>query len=141
MRMQELENARLVREAYEAFIRGNIPTLLDYYDDDIVWLPSNGAGAQVPTSGRRQGKAAVAEFYKLVGDNFKFSRFEATDFIASGDKVVMLGHYTATTPLNRTVDSDFAMVLTMKNGKVIQFQEFTDSAALNAAFAIEAATV
>jgi ketosteroid isomerase-like protein len=33
------------------------------------------------------------------------------------------------------------MVVTIKNGKVTQFQEFTDSAAMNAAFAIDAAAV
>ena len=30
---------------------------------------------------------------------------------------------------------DFAMVFTLKDGKVIRFREFTDSAAINAAFA------
>jgi ketosteroid isomerase-like protein len=139
--MQETDNVRLTREAFEAFTRGDIPTLLSYYDDDIVWRPVTGAGAHVPVAGRRQGKPAVADFFRLVAENFNFSRFETTDHIASGDKVVTLGHYTATTPMNRTIDSDFAMVVTIKNGKVTQFQEFTDSAAMNAAFAIDAAAV
>jgi len=139
--MQETDNVRLTRETFEAFIRGDIPTLLSYYDDDIVWEPAYGASGHVPTAGRRQGKAAVAEYFRLVAENFNISRFETTDFIGSGDKVVTLGHYTATTPMNRTIDSDFAMVATIKNGKVTRFQEFIDSAAMNACFAVDAAAV
>ena len=139
--MQEAQNTKLAQEAYEAFLRGDIQTLLTYYADDIAWQPVYGAGAHVPMSGRRDGKAAVAEFFKQVSENVKFSRFEASHFIATGDKVVMLGHYTGTTPLQKTIDADFAMVFTMKDGKVTAFQEFTDSAALNAAFAIDAVAV
>ena len=32
-------------------------------------------------------------------------------------------------------NADFVMVFTVRNGKITQFQEFLDSAALNAAFA------
>ncbi|MEO8075550.1 MAG: hypothetical protein ABI818_04420 [Acidobacteriota bacterium] len=37
--------------------------------------------------------------------------------------------------------SDFVMVFTLRNGQVVEFQEFTDSAALNASFAPLAASV
>jgi ketosteroid isomerase-like protein len=53
---------------------------------------------------------------------------------ASGDTVVALGHYTATTPAGKGFDSDFAMVFTIRDGKVIKFQEFCNSAAINAAY-------
>jgi ketosteroid isomerase-like protein len=94
----------------------------------------------VPTAGERRGKAQVAEFFTQVAQNVSFSSFEPKEFIASGDKVVALGHYTATTPIGKGFDADFAMVFTLRNGKVTEFQEFTDSAAINAAYAV-AATV
>ena len=103
--------------------------------DDIVWKPVTGAARHVPTAGERRGKAAVGEFFKIVGETTKFSLFEPREFIAQGDKVVALGHYTATTPKGKTMDSDFVMVFTLRDGKVSHFQEFLDSAALNAAFA------
>jgi ketosteroid isomerase-like protein len=49
--------------------------------------------------------------------------------------VVTLGHYTATTSTGGSMDSDFVMVFTVRGAKVTEFQEFLDSAALNAAFA------
>jgi ketosteroid isomerase-like protein len=133
--MQETQNIKLVQDAYAAFGRGDVQGILDRLDDGIIWKGVYGAGPHVPTSGERRGKPEVAEFFKQVAENVNFSRFEPKEFIATGDKVVALGHYTASTPIGKTFDSDFAMVFTLRNGKVIEFQEFMDSAAANAAFA------
>jgi ketosteroid isomerase-like protein len=132
--MNEAQNTKTVQEMYAAFGRGDIPTLLANVADDIVWVGVYGTGAHVPTSGERQGKAAVGEFFKQVASNVNFSTFEPREFIATGDKVVTLGRYTATTPLKKGFDSDFAMVFTLRNGKVTHFQEFCNGAAINAAF-------
>ena len=132
--MQEAQNTKVVQDAYAAFSRGDTAALLANFADDIVWHAVYGAGPHVPTSGERRGKAAVAEFFKQVAENINFSRFEPREFIATGDKVVALGHYTATTPIKKGFDSDFAMVFTLKNGKVTHFQEFCNSAAINAAY-------
>jgi ketosteroid isomerase-like protein len=132
--MQETENTKVVQDAYAAFGRGDVQGILDRLDDGIVWKGVYGAGPHVPTSGERRGKAQVGEFFKQVAQNVNFSRFQPNEFVATGDKVVALGHYTATTPLGKTFDSDFAMVFTVRNGKVTEFQEFTDSAAVNAAY-------
>ena len=90
----------------------------------------------MPTAGERHGKAEVGEFFKLVAQHINFSSFEPKEFIATGDKVVALGHYVPMTPICKAFDSDFAMVFTLRGGKVTEFQEFTDSAAIeNAAYA------
>jgi ketosteroid isomerase-like protein len=134
--MQEAQNTKVVQDAYAAFGRGDVQGILDRLDDGIVWKGVYGAGQHVPTSGERRGKTQVGEFFKQVAQNVNFSRFEPKEFIATGDKVVALGHYTATTPMGKTFDSDFAMVFTVRNSKVVEFQEFMDSAAVNAAFAL-----
>jgi ketosteroid isomerase-like protein len=133
--MEEAQNTKVVQDAFAAFGHGDIQTLLTYISDEVVWKGVYGAGAHVPTSGERRGKAAVKEFFAQVAANVKFSSFEPKEFVATGDKVVALGHYTATTPINKSFDSDFVMVFTVRDGKVATFQEFTDSAAINAAFA------
>ena len=132
--MQETENTKAVQDAYAAFGRGDVQAILERLDDGILWKGVYGAGRHVPTSGERRGKSQVAEFFKQVAENVKFSRFEPKEFVATGDKVVALGHYTATTPIGKNFDADFAMVFTFRNGKVTEFQEFTDSAALTAAY-------
>ena len=134
--MQEAQNTKVVQEAYAAFGRGDVQGILDRLDEGIVWKGVYGAAPHVPTAGERRGKAQVREFFKQVAESVSFSRFEPKEFIASGDKVVALGHYTATTPLGKAFDSDFAMVFSLRNGKVTEFQEFSDSAAINAAYAV-----
>jgi len=134
--MQEAQNTKVVQDAYAAFGRGDTQTLLGYLADDVVWNGVYGAGPHVPTAGERRGRAAVGEFFKQVAENVNFSRFEPREFIATGDKVVALGHYTATTPIKKSFDSDFAMVFTLRNGKIAAFQEFTNSAAVNAAYGV-----
>jgi ketosteroid isomerase-like protein len=132
--MGEADNTKVVQDAYAAFGRGDVQGILDRLDDGIVWQGVYGAGSNVPMAGERRGKPAVAEFFKLVATHVNFTRFEPKEFVATGDKVVTLGHYTAKTSANKEFDSDFAMVFTMRNGKVTTFQEFLNTAALNAAF-------
>ena len=94
----------------------------------------HGAARHVPTAGERRGKAAVGEFFKIVSEQVNFVRFEPKEFVAQGDKVVAIGHYVAQVPTGRGFESDFVMVFTLRDGKVVQFQEFSDSAAINAAY-------
>jgi ketosteroid isomerase-like protein len=132
--MDEAQNTRVVQDAYAAFGRGDIPALLSHIDDDVVWTGVYGAAPYVPTSGERRGKAAVGEFFKQVAEHVNFNEFAPKEFIATGDKVVALGKYAATTSMKKSFASDFAMVFTVRNGKVTRFQEFCDSAAVNAAY-------
>lgn len=133
--MDEARNTTIVQDAYAAFLRGDIDTLLANVADDVDWHAVYGAGPEVPTSGTRRGRAQVREFFRQVAENISFSRFEPQRFVATGDTVVTLGHYVATTRTGRSFDSDFAMVFTLRDGKISRFQEFSDSAAINAAFA------
>ena len=64
--MQEAQNTKIVKDAYDAFGRGDVQTLLGYFDETILWKPVHGAARHVPTAGERRGKAAVGEFFKIV---------------------------------------------------------------------------
>jgi len=132
--MSEADNIKVIQEAYAAFGRGDVQAILDRLDENIVWQGVYGAASNVPMAGERRGKPAVAEFFKLVATHVNFTTFEPKEFVATGDKVVTLGHYTAKTSANKEFDSDFAMVFTLSNGKVTKFQEFLNTAALDAAF-------
>ena len=133
--MQEAQNTKVVQDAYAAFGRGDISTLLSYVTEDVDWRPVTGAARHVPFAGERKGKAAVAEFFKQVAESEDFEQFEPREFVAQGEKVVALGHYRAKTKATgKMFESDFVMVFTLRGGKVAAFQEFTDVAAVNAAF-------
>ncbi|HJV53321.1 MAG TPA: nuclear transport factor 2 family protein [Noviherbaspirillum sp.] len=131
--MSEQDNVQLVKQGYDAFQRGDIQRLLQLFADDIEWTLDKVE--QIPFSGKRRGKEQVAEFFKLLDENMHALQFEPQQFIAQGDKVVVLGHYVwSVKSTDRRIDSDWAHVFTVQNGKVAGMREYTDTAASAAAF-------
>jgi hypothetical protein len=136
--MNAEQNTEIVKQAYAAFGRGDIPALLASLDENVDWQPVVGTNPPIPTAGRRRGRAEVGRFFEALGKNLAFSNFEAREFVAQGDKVIALGHYAAKAlPTGLNMESDWVMVFTLKNGKVTKFTEFSDSAATNRAWGIK----
>jgi len=131
--MSEHENRQLVEQAYATFKAGDIPTLLQSMSEDITWqLPEV---ENVPFSGKRQGRGAVGEFFSTLASLQDARSFEPREFIAQGDKVVVLGHYVWEVKASRrTYESDFAHVFTVRGGQTVAFHEYTDTAAAAKAF-------
>jgi len=136
--MQEAQNTKLVQDAYASFLKGDVAGVLELIDDSVVWQGTTGASPDAPTAGVRRGRAQVAEFFKQVGEHITFSRFEPQSYVAQGDRVVVLGHYVATTSTGGSFDSDFVMIFTLRDGRIVAFQEFLDVAQFNAAWAVAA---
>jgi hypothetical protein len=133
--MSEQTNTKIVQDVYAAFGRADIPALLNSLSADIDWQAIVGAGPKVPTAGPRKGQAAVAQFFKDLAGSILFSTFDPREFVAQGDKVVALGHYAGkANKTGRTFASDWVMVFTIKNGKIVHFREYADVVAITAAF-------
>lgn len=132
-----MSNTEIVKKGYECFGTGNIEGLLELYSEDVLWNTPKVDNAVY--SGARSGKAAVAEFFELLDASEEFSEFETTEFIAEGDKVVVLGKFTATVKATgKTFSSDWVHITTVKDGKITGFQEFFDNAAANEAHQLHA---
>jgi ketosteroid isomerase-like protein len=132
--MSDTENLRMVQDGYAAFLRGDLQKVLNDLADDVVWDSPYGAASHVPTAGVRHGKAAVADWFKVLAETCTFSNYEVRDYLAAGDKVVALGHCGGTSMTGATFETDFAHVFTLRNAKIVRYQDFTDSAQINAAF-------
>ena len=130
------QNKALVQQAYDSFRAGRIDKLVSLLSKDISWtLPEVN---RVPLGGKKNGLAAVGEFFVLINDLEESLLFETSAMIAEGDKVVALGSYSWRVRSTRQkYKSDFAHVWTFSNGKVIAFQEYFDTAALRDAFQME----
>jgi ketosteroid isomerase-like protein len=132
--MNESANTQIVKDAYAAFARGDIPAILAMLDPSIEWTAV--AGAEVPTAGTRRGPTGVAQFFEDLAGAVAFERFEPREFIAQGDKVVALGYYSARAkPTGQPFASEWVMVFTVRNGKVTRFVEYADSLNITRAFA------
>jgi len=132
--MDTARNTQIVQEAYAAFGRGDIPTLLALLDPAVEWTAV--VGSRTPTSGTRHTRDGVAGFFGNLAESLAFDSFEPREFVAERDKVVTLGHYRGRSrATSRPFESDWVMVFTLRDGLITRFVEFADSQGLNDAFA------
>ena len=66
---------------------------LGLFDEQIEWISPGPEESR--TSGRRAGCQQVAEFFTTVNEVFEIQRFEPREFIAQGDRVVVIGDETS----------------------------------------------
>jgi uncharacterized protein len=131
--MGEQENTGLVQRTYDSFRNGDIPALLDSLSEDVQWVTAEVEG--VPTGGTWRGREQVGEFFRSLSDTQEPRQLELREYVAQGDKVVALGHYAWHVKATGKVwESDFAHVLSVRDGKIARYQEYTDTAALGDAF-------
>lgn len=128
-------NTELVKDAFAAFQRGDIPSLLGTLDDNVEWQAVIGTEGIVPTAGLRRGRDAVGGFFEQLNEAVAFDLFEPREFIAEGDQVAVVGHYKGRAkPTGKPIDAGWVMIFTIRNGKVVKFREYADSHQLVGAF-------
>ena len=127
--MSEQENVAIVQRGYEAFGRGDIDALIETMDANIEW--TSPGPSDLATAGQRVGHQQIRQFFATINELYEFQRFEPQTFVADGDKVVVLGEDTLTVKATgKTVTESWAHVFTIKNGKIVRFQEYIDTAAI-----------
>lgn len=131
--MDERGNVQRVQQVYAAFGRGDVDGVLQALAEDVDWFIP-GPTDVIPFAGRRHGPQEVAAFFGILASTQTAERFEPLEFIASGDRVVVLGtqrwqvHSTG-----RTYEDGWAHVFTIEDGKITTFTEYHDTAAEAAA--------
>jgi uncharacterized protein len=123
--MSAQENKQTARAAYAAFSSGDAEGAMREIDDSIEWT----VRGENSLSGTHKGKQAVGELWgRFLSGGF---RTEPHDFIADGDKVVVL-----TTAYLDGEPVESADVLTYNgNGKLVAFDTLADETVPNRVFA------
>jgi ketosteroid isomerase-like protein len=133
-------NTDRVKEIYAAFGRGDIQAILGALHPDVAWTVQGPA--LVPIFGKRKGRQQVAQFFQTVAEKLTFQEFGPREFIAQGDRVVVLGvERGQAKPTSRPVEGEWAHVFTFKNGQVVDFREYCNTAAFAEAFQTSAKAV
>jgi len=132
-----MTNTQIVKSMYEAFGRGDIPALMSSIADNVEWVEHGPRS--IPTAGTYRGLGEVSNFFKKVAENMEFEPFTIEKYVEQGDTVVALGSYSGRSKsLQKPFRSSWAMVFTLRGGKVTRFEEHADTAAISAAFTGEA---
>ena len=128
--MDEQENARLVQQVYQSIKAGDIQSLLNSLAEDVQWeLPEM---ENVPFAGKRHGREAVGQFFGILSEVQDVVKFEPEEFVAQGEKVVVLGHFTMRIKATgRNISSAWAHAWTVENGQITRFCEYVDTAAVS----------
>ena len=131
--MDTKQNKQLVMQAYEHYRNRNIAAILAMTDDGIEWVGYDSE--LIPFAGDYHGKDEVAYFFRTLDQCQDVLRFEPRSFIAEGDKVAVTGvgqwHVKAT---GLDYESPWVHVFTLRDGKIVRFEQFNHTAAAEAAY-------
>lgn len=128
--MNEQTNRQLVQQAYQKVKAGDMQSFLNSLTEDVQWqLPEM---ENVPFAGTWHGREQVGQFFNTVAQAQDDGELELEEFIAQGDKVVVLGRFSwRVKSTGRVSASDWAHVWTVKSGKITHFCEYVDTAAVS----------
>jgi uncharacterized protein len=116
-----------IKAAYAAFGRNDPSVLFGAMAPSITW--NEAEGSPFADGNPYVGPQAVGEqvFGRLMAAIDNFSA-EPSTFIDGGDQIVAVGRYGGTMKAgNTTLDAPFAHVYQFRDGKVVSFQQFTDT--------------
>jgi len=131
------DNIAITQEIFARFGRGDVPAILQLLSDDVV-IEFYGPSV-IPYANTFKGQAGASKFFETVLSSVDIHQFDAEEFIAERDKVVVTGHLRLTAKATGgTIESDFVHVITMKDGKWTRFRDFMNTAVAQAAFSKKA---
>src|SRR5438132_1299947 len=126
-------NTERVQQMYAAFGRGDIQTILDALAPEATWTVQGPSW--LPFFGARRGRQQVAQFFQTIVEKMDFLEFAPREFIAEGDRVVVLGRERMTAkPTGRSIEGEWVHVFTFRAGQVVDFREYCNTAAFAEAF-------
>lgn len=114
------DNVALIRRAYEAFGRGDVPAVLEVLDPDITWhVPGRS-----PLSGDYKGHNGVLEFFRRCQTlSAGTLRVLPDEVLAEGDRVVALTTVSAQRN-GQCWSSPEVHVWGVARGRVVDFVEY-----------------
>lgn len=120
------DNIGTVRGIYEAFARRDFDRMP--FDPRIEWIEPDVEG--LPMGGTRYGlRAVVKEVFEPVLDSLDNFRLQCDQYLNAGEKVIVTGRFLGRgKDTGHDLDALFAHIWTLRDGKVVLFQNYTDTA-------------
>jgi ketosteroid isomerase-like protein len=121
------DNATTIRGIYEAFARGDVPAVLGALHEQVEW--NEAEHVTYWPGGAFIGPQAVVTgvFARIIQDIPNFS-IDVRRIVAAGDAVLVEARYRGTvTATGKALDAQVAHVWDLRDGKVVRFQQYTDT--------------
>jgi hypothetical protein len=122
------KNKRVVKELYGAFGRGDMAAVRALVAEDVIWhLP----GTVPHYSGTYKGPSSVPDFFPNLYANVGIEAFEACEFVAEADRVLVVGWSRGRVKnTGRAFDDRWVMAFTVRERRIAKFEEYADTQAL-----------
>jgi ketosteroid isomerase-like protein len=126
-----VENAEVVRSFYERVGSGDLPGGLALVDEDCRWIEMESFGH----AGVYVGPGAIRDnIFVRIGSEWDDFSVSVDDVLDGGDAVFGTGTYAGTCKATgRRFEARVVHRFDVRDGKIVQFEQFTDSAAIAAA--------
>jgi ketosteroid isomerase-like protein len=113
-------NLDLIRGAYEAFSRGDIPSVLAILSDDVQWT----VPPPLPQAVEARGPDQVGAFFERLGAIWEGLDLDLDDFVASGNRVCVIGRGSGRVG-GREAGYGFVHAWTVENDRAVRFDEYS----------------
>jgi ketosteroid isomerase-like protein len=126
-----MSNADIIREHYAASDRGDIDGMLAPFAPDVRWTEAAG----FPYAGTYVGPDAVAaNVFARIQEEWDDYTVAIDEVVDGGDTVIGIGTYSGTyTRTGRFFAARVAHVWRLVDGRVVAFEQFTDTEMVNRA--------
>lgn len=128
----ESQNTSQVVKIFEAFGRGDIPSIVEQLSDDVRF--KSHLDPVVPWAGEFSGKTEVLRYFQALGGSAEVAGHPVHSLLAQGDTVVATGDVTfRVRGTGKEGASSWVYIFKLAEGKVQSFEQFNDTG-LRAAF-------
>jgi ketosteroid isomerase-like protein len=121
------ENVAVVQGLYDGFAAGDVGAVLGAMRPDVVW--NEAENFPYADGNPYVGPQAIAEgvFARCIGEWDGFT-VRVDEILDAGDTVVALGRYTGTCKATgKAMNAQLAHVWRVADGKIVRFQQYTDT--------------
>jgi uncharacterized protein len=126
--MSGKQNIQTVKNAYEAFGRGDVAAILDLVTDDVDWA-SEASTTDAPWWGVRKGKEQAGAFFEALGKTMEVEEFTPLAFAATDDgDVLTVVRYTARSrETGKAATMEIHHWFRFTNGKISRYRGTEDT--------------
>ncbi len=126
--MSTQENVQTVKEFFAAMGRRDKQGLLALSAEEIEWIIP---GVDWPLAGSHRGHAGLENLLQKANETVETSYPEPPEFIAQGDRVLVVGFATGRIKAtSRTFEDHWVFDITVRNGELTNVREYVDTQAL-----------
>lgn len=127
------QNVRIINQLYNAFQSGDVDTILGLMDDEVIWFAPGPS--RIKFAGTFHGKDGVRKFFDIAIENLEVLAQEVKGYLIGPDTVGVMGYeHMKVKSTGRHYESDWIHLYTLRDGKIVAFEEYVDTAAQAAAF-------